>query len=551
MNVSLGYCEDVLKTLPVGYYLGHPVAVRLDSTGDSTYIELDCERITVSFRNIANACKNAPDSYDRETVIRSLFYHEISHAIMTPSKIMDYLNDPGFRDSILGRFATTLPASSRKNAKQIPNKYAIPPENLAYIMSHLRDFVNIFEDERIETILCSYYMNVDFRRLVILLNGDPKAIYDRDPMGRFFAIVRYRHGDPALVDKVQQLIKTYRGLYNDSDSYACGNYVCNIVWLMYQVMQAMPRQSAQSKATEQSAQDNNQSKSQQSDNDSSSKTPEQPAQNNDTVQPAQDEPQPLSDEEIAQIVKESEQFKQDFEGISNTLTIKNLFQKRSTNPKATAVEAKVNKILMSALNKQKNLSGGSHGYAGRIDPRAVTNRDYRWFAKKNQGSAVKRFNKVRFNLFVDSSGSFCSSQAAVNALICALKKIESDNRDFSVRVAHCGAGTQLTQPDDPYVECVNNSFLDADTKSKYDSLQTPNATNVNIVVFDGRMRGGDGSTDEAYGAFNHPNCIIVSDKDNEEFINDYAPQARSVIVSDHYADVFTDIVLSQVEKLLA
>lgn len=543
MNVSLGYCQDVLKTLPVGYYLGHPVATRLDPTGDSTYIELDCERITVSFSNIVNACKNAPDSYDRETVIRSLFYHEISHAIMTPSKIMDFLSYQHFRDSIIRKFAVKVPGSSRKNAKLIPNQFAIPPENMAYIMSHLRDLVNIFEDERIETILCSYYMNVDFRRLVVLLNGDPKAIYDRDPMGRFFTIVRYRHGDPALVDKVQQLIKTYRRLYNESDSYACSNYVCDIVWLMHQVMQTMPRQSAQDKTPEQSAQSKSQSNNpQESDSDTTQQTPRQSAQ---------DEQQPLSDEEIEQIVKTSEQFKQDFEEVSNTLTIKSRFQERSTNPKAAAVEAKVNKILMSALNKQKNLSGGSHGYAGSIDPRAVANRDYRWFAKKNQGSAVKRFNKVRFNLFVDSSGSFCSSQAAINALICALKKIESDNRDFSARVVHCGAGTQLTQPDDPYVECENNSVLDADTKAKYDSLQTPNATNVNIVVFDGRMKGKDGSTAEAYGAFNHPNCVIVSDEENEQFINDYAPQAKSVIVSDNYADVFTDIVLSQVEKLLA
>lgn len=541
MNISLGYCEDVLKTLPVGYYLGHPVTTRLDPKGDATYIELDCERVTVSFQNIADACKSAPDSYDRENIIRSIFYHEISHAIMSPRKLMEYLTRSNFRDIILRKFAVKVPGSTRKNAKLIPNRFAIPPENLAYIMSHLRNLVNIFEDERIETILCSYYMNVDFRRLVVLLNGDPKAIYDRDPMGRFFAIVRYRHGDPTLANKVQRLIKTYRELYNGSDSYTCSNYVCNIVWLMHQVMQKMPRQSAQDKTPEQSAQSKSQPNNpQESDSDSTQQTP---------GQSAQDEQQPLSDEEIKQIVKTSEQFKQDFEEISNTLNIKNLFQKRSTNPKAAAVEAKVNKILMTALNKQKNLSGSSHGYAGRIDPRAVANRDYRWFVKKNQGSAVKRFNKVRFNLFVDSSGSFCSSQAAVNALICALKKIESDNRDFSVRVAHCGAGTQLTQPDDPYVECVNASFLSSDTKDKYDSLQTPNATNVNIVVFDGLMKGTNDNT--VYKAFNHPNCVIVSNGDNEKFINDYAPQARSVIVSDHYAGVFTDIVLSQVEKLLA
>lgn len=542
MNVSLGYCEDVLKTLPVGYYLGHPVATRLDLKGNSTYIELDCERITVSFSNIVNACKNAPDSYDRETVIRSLFYHEISHAIMTPAKLMHYLSNPNFRNGIIKKFAATLPTSNCKNAKKINNQFAIPSENLAYIMSHLGDIVNIFEDERIETIFSSYYMNVDFKRLVVLLNGDPKALYNRNPMGRFFAIVRYRYGDQTLAKKVQKLIKANRVIDNDSESYMCLNYVISLVWFMHLVMQTMPKQSVQDKTPEQSAQDNNQSKSQQSDDKTNQKAPEQPAQ---------DEPQPLTDAEITQIVKESEPFKEDFDDEANKIKIKDLFQKRSTNPQAAAVEAKVNKILMTALNRQKNLSGGSHGYVGRIDPRAVANRDYKWFAKKNQGSAVKRFNKVRFNLFVDSSGSFCSSQAAVNALICALKKIESDNRDFSVRVAHCGDGTQLTQPDDPYVKCVNCSFLSADTKDKYDSLQTPNATNVNIVVFDGLMRGEDGSTDKAYGAFNHPNCIIVSNGDNKEFINDYAPQARSVIVSGHYADVFTDIVLSQVEKLLA
>lgn len=531
MNVSLGYCEDVLKTLPVGYYLGHPVATRLDPKGDTTYIELDCERITVSFANIADACKNAPDSYDRETVIRSLFYHEISHAIMTPANLMHYLSGPSFRDSIIKKFAATLPASNRKNAKKIKNQFAIPPENLAYIMSHLRDIVNIFEDERIETILSSYYMNVDFRRLVVLLNGDPKAIYDHDPMGRFFAIVRYRYGDQTLAEKVQQLIKANRAINNNSESHMCLNYVVSIVWFMHLVMQTMPKQSAQ---------DNNQSKLQQSDDKTNQKAPEQPAQ---------DEPLPLTDAEITQIAKESEPFKEDFDGEANKIKIKDLFQKRSTNPQAAAVEAKVNKILMTALNRQKNLSGGSHGYAGRIDPRAVANRDYKWFAKKNQGSAVKRFNKVRFNLFVDSSGSFCSSQAAVNALICALKKIESDNHDFSVRVAHCGDGTQLTQSDDPYVECKGCSFLSADTKDKYDSLQTPNATNVNIVVFDGLMRGIKDNT--VYKAFNHPNCVIVTDGSNEQFIDIYAPHAKSVIVSENYAGVFTDVVLSQVEKLLA
>ena len=83
MNVSIGYCEDVLKTLPVGYYLGHRVSAKLDPVGDDTYINMDTESITISYNNIVTMLKNAPDDIDRESVIRGLFYHEISHALLT------------------------------------------------------------------------------------------------------------------------------------------------------------------------------------------------------------------------------------------------------------------------------------------------------------------------------------------------------------------------------------------------------------------------------------------------------------------------------------
>ena len=72
MNVSIGYCEDVLKTLPVGYYLGHRVSAKLDPAGDDTYINMDTESITISYNNIVTMLKNAPDDIDRESVIRGL-----------------------------------------------------------------------------------------------------------------------------------------------------------------------------------------------------------------------------------------------------------------------------------------------------------------------------------------------------------------------------------------------------------------------------------------------------------------------------------------------
>lgn len=545
MKVSFGYCEEVLKTLPVGYYLGHPVTVRLNPTGDQTYIELGSERITIGFANIYNACQSAPDNYDRETIIRSLFYHEISHAVMTPSDLMTALNDDGYRLRVASQF-NFCSKKDPKTRKQVQNPYFIPAGTLDYIMKNLHRLVNIFEDERIETVLRNYYMNVDFKRLVVLLNGDPKNFDDQDPIGKFFTVVRYRQGDPKLVQQVQQIIKTWKDLGNKADVPTCCEYMWAIVWLMYQVMQTMPVQDAQ---------DNEQPNKQQSEKQDK-KTPGKTAQDNQSGQapgePAQDEQHEMTDEEIEQIMQTIEPFLKSFDDENDLGKVKTLFRKLTTNPKAVAIETKVNKILAAVLNKQKNQSSGSYGYAGRIDPRVAGSRNYRWFAKKNQGSAAKRFSKVRFNLFVDRSGSFVRSENAINALICALKKIESDNPDFSVRVVHCGSGTVITTQDDPYVVCDGCSRLDTDTKEKYNSLQMPNATNLNIVVFDGLMQDMEGSRNgKTYAAFNHPNCIIVSDDDNEDFINRYAPQSKSVIVSGDYAKVFTDIVLAQVEKLLA
>lgn len=160
MKPSVGYCQDVLKTLPVGYYLGHPVSLRLDPTGDSTYIELDCERVTVSYKNICTALENAPDDIDPEPIIRALLYHEISHALLTPRGLLSTANS----DLIY----------------KCCSRYKNGTDKAAYIRDHVHDIINIFEDERIETTCRNYYMNVDFKRLVVLLNGDPKNFTNRD-----------------------------------------------------------------------------------------------------------------------------------------------------------------------------------------------------------------------------------------------------------------------------------------------------------------------------------------------------------------------------------
>lgn len=517
MKPSVGYCQDVLKTLPVGYYLGHPVSLRLDPTGNTTYIELDCERVTVSYNNICAALKNASDDIDPEPIIRALLYHEISHALLTPRCLFSSITF-SFIDKCCSRY---------KNRA----------DRAKYIWNHFHDIINIFEDERIETTCRNYYLNVDFKRLMILLNGDPKNFMNRDPLGKFFALVRYRIGTEAQLNTVSTIIKDFCG-YTYTMPH-CENYVKNIIKLFASILpssfQHSPTDNEQDNDAMQDAQDNGSVQDDQND-DAEDQTP----------------PAPLTDDQVDAIAQAIEEKLKACPIDVEKSQLKKAFKTLSTNREAVAIRAQFERVVQTALNKHKAQSSGSLGYSGRIDPRSVANKDYRWFAKKSQGSSVKRFSKIQFNLFCDDSGSFCNSKLKMNAVILALKELAATNRDIQVKVIHCGNGITVPDQESPWLQCCNSSYFDGNIPRIYKEAQQPDATNINMVVFDGEFGAlKDITKDKAFGVFNHPNCIIVSDTENEEAFNKYAPQARKTFIGYRYADVFISQLLDQVGRLLA
>lgn len=526
MKPSVGYCQDVLKTLPVGYYLGHPVSLRLDPTGDSTYIELDCERVTVSYKNICTALENAPDDIDPEPIIRALLYHEISHALLTPRGLLSTANG----DLIYKCCA----------------RYKNSVDKAAYIRAHVHDIINIFEDERIETTCHNYYMNVDFKRLLVLLNGDPKNFMNCDPIGKFFALVRYRIGPKEQLDTVASIIKQFYG-----ETYAmqhCETYAKSIIKLFAGMLpsdfQYQYNRNEQDNDAMQDAQDNNATQDAQ-DNSSA-----QDDQNDDAEN--QVSTAPLTDDQIDAIAQAIEEKLKACPIDIGKSQIKTVFKTLSTNREAAAIRAQFERVIQTALNKHKAQSSGSLGYSGRIDPRSVTNKDYKWFAKKTQGSSVKRFSKIQFNLFCDDSGSFWGSKLKMNAVILALKELAAANHDIQVKVIHCGSGVTVPDQESPWLTCRGSSHFSENLPTIYKEAQRPDATNINMVVFDGEFRmWGNITESKAFGTFNHPNCIIVSDTDNKDAFNNYAPQARKTFITRDYASNFISQLLDQVGRLLA
>lgn len=525
MNVSIGYCEDVLKTLPVGYYLGHRVSAKLDPTGDDTYIDMDTESITISYNNIATMLKNASDDIDRESVIRGLFYHEISHALLTwrPTAIK-YVMECFDRQLL------------KEVKKQLSSKPEIKAQQIAYLKENFHDIMNIFEDERIETMCKTYYMNVDFKRNLFLINGiDPaELVNDNDPIKRFYVVVRYRVGKPEFIEIRDSIIMrfaryTFAKVLAPNDELR--EYFQSVLGLFVKIMKDNPKKNSMQSA-----------RSNQPDQDSNKASSENMTGN--TAQKA------LSDSQINQMLDNFNM--QNTDPGLNDKALKTIAQKLSTNIYAAQVKAQLEKILTEALNKNKNRASSSLAYAGRIDPRSTASKDYRWFTKKTTHGATKHFDKVHFNLFCDNSGSFTGSRAKMNSLICALKNIESNNPDFSVTVIHCANGITIPDQANPYLDCNGGSCLPETANEIYKSVQKPNTTNINLVVFDGRMYIPYDERGKAnFAAFNHPNCIVISDDDNEDVFKTYAPQARSTFITDKYADVFINEALTLVGKLIA
>lgn len=515
MKISIGLCEDIIKTLPIGYYLGHKVTVKLDPAGNDTYINLNDETITISYKAINEMLENAGENCNNEEIIRGLLYHEISHAILTANP-----NEFAREYSIAGL---------------IPKRKGITDEKKEYMINKWHDIFNIFEDERIETILKNYYLNVNFKKNLILMNGiDPVKEYQTttDPIQKFYIAVRYRvAASSSILNKIETCINDYARLCNCASFVNTGwkEYVSKILNIFYNFLpeDMQPEKETEDEETDAFEEDENKKSSGSVQFDNGKK---------------------LTDKEVENLLKSIAQTVLT-DNLPQTDDIKDLFKVKTTNPEAENVSAKIEKILKTATAKRNTQSSGSTGYAGKIDPRLCGNKDYKWWIKKSETGTHKRFTKIHFNLFCDNSGSFNLSKNRMNGLILALRKLKEKNKNFSVTFIHCGYGMRVPDQTDPYLDCSEGSCLLENADEIYKSVQKPDAENINLVVFDGMMYC---STKEfpRFKAFNHPNCVVVSDTDNKVPFSVYAPQARCTFIERNYVGEFEDAVMSQLEKIL-
>lgn len=495
MHISFNHCQNILDTLPVGYYLGHRVAVKLSESETETYLNLDDESITISYKMINDALVKAPEIDDSEPLIRGLLYHEISHCLLT-SRDLPTLED---------RIAVT--PSLLRNSALMPS-----------IKPYIHDLINIMEDERIETILAHYYLNVDFKKNLYIINNttDPVkvAAAATTPINKFYCAVRYHVGTPKVINKIKQCIVNNYALNAKTTARTWLSYITAILHIAEMFFD----------------ENKNEAVAPQQQNGTQSQTGAQ----------SQNSPQPqdtnFTEEVLSKIGGEA--------GVVSE--IKQLFKERTTNKEALAIEDRLNRIITIATKKHGQSAGASPAYCGKINPRLCQNNDYKWWLKRSNTDANKRYTKVHFNLFCDNSGSFCLSQSIMNGLLLALKHLEETNKDFTFSVVHLGDGDTLKTKETMYLDTSEGSYFYNTIFDTYKKLQQPNVMNLNIVVIDGEMESME---ENGFKAFNHENCIIVTDTTNQKYIS-AKHKAKCTFLRKDYAETFIEVVLNKIQACL-
>ena len=572
MEVSLNMFKTVLKTIPVSYYTGRDIEVNISTTADTSYYEPLEDRITISYAGMESMFEKMESIEDLEECIRSVLYHEISHALLTPKNLM--------------------------NTKD---------ETDAYLF-------NVFEDERIETIFKDKFYGVNFKKNIVLMNnyqGQPPT----NAMEAFYHTVRFRTGKRQHLTIVDDIIEKYYELMGTDNSYSLTCYKEAIKDLFNKIAKDWYEEndkktlknfdkdydSKNEKGKEQSAGDcarNENRKSGGSMGDGTittiilvdddfdengknnnpnkknkgggntlivGKSSEQSGERGE-VGPCNTDNSKVPDDKEK---KEKEKALQDIlSKIDKNCRI--IDQRKSKAQKQKLLDSSLNKYIDNALTdniaaifqnfekKNNRTKYAGRGYFGVINPYDVGRKDWRIFTYKDDNGYVNGFDKLHLNLFIDTSGSFNSNVERVNTILKSLDALERRFQFFEYDLVSCQVGEQMHDKNHRYIKAYGGNDLDDEIHPIFRKLQKSHCFNCNVILFD-----GDAFTDcrgrnhqKNFSAFNASNCYIISDKDNQRYIETYAPKSYKIFVGGgygsrvNYSQLLYDNILTVLRRAL-
>lgn len=584
--------NEIVKTLPIGYYLGARINAQLSETCKASYYDPMNYKIVISYPMLADIM----DDNTIEEDARCLLYHEVSHTMLTPKDLYSCAMDVWYAIYKSKTFRA-LDNNNQLQAEIKAGKYPNVNNTYDYILNIIKpiyedkpliqSLINVFEDQRIETLNKGIFLKVDFPNFIKKISKyDPNDKDFKNFYEFFYRIVRFNDIEPEIVKLVYDAIYDSYEVNANSKYYAQREYGGRILdvifacYIKYKVYEQLSQQSGQSQQSNQQN-GNQQSSPNGTPSNSSDQSDEDNLEAGDGNQDGKDESEDSADgqnesddskqtnsqdnnqapgkhakgvngQELQDIIKDALErhgFQgEDIDDAAEQLAevLKEEFSKQVINqynctPKFSS---QAEQYILRMLKKKSIEAKSLAGYSGRINPKNVHRvgrvETYRWFDKPNPNGLNATAGKFRINFFCDNSGSFDSNMNVANSIIRSLWQLSKKHKAFEFTLVTHGNRHVVRTDANMAIECNEGTDIFPEIFGIYHDLQKQGQTIWNFVLFDGGVNCKESIP--RYKVWNHQNVIMICDTDDKSHIERYCPKAKKIFTSNYCEELEENIL---------
>lgn len=560
--------KDIIKSLPIALYLkgsAEDLKIKLDTSRETSCFAPYLNTIYIAYKNLLSIASNHEGKLT-ESNIRGLVYHEVLHTMLTNNAAWE---------TWCSQYGT-------------------------------KEEMNVFEDERIETLGEGYFLGVDFWQNRLEILGKPQKAKTKEHY--LFNVVRLHatEGHPELLENLQALIElckneTYNEDLTDAQHLCIRAYI-DKVYKVFEENQKnkqkeenkQEEQKQEQKKKEENKQESNNSDSSNSSEENQEDQSESQNQSEDSSNDSSNEEKNKSENQSQEESEESEEndpeenqeeikpfknplSKKEAEKVLGKITKSMNKDAERYNPTiSSVVEDKTTTIDLLKILAQAGAFGCEdsyvqNGYTGDFDPEEKMldfAGEKKWFVDNDDyGKNGKQEEKLILNIWLDNSGSYSPNDKATNKILRSLVEIEKKLPKFHFNLIKVTDKFKIITKDNYRIS--DSRGCNALPKEQIDSCYKATHKQGNerdIVLFDGVVgfspeqlvhrystRDQEWARDEySYDnlkVFNNSNTTFITESSNTSEIKRVCPNALTIEENYNYPAQLKTNIMKALQRL--